>query len=124
MAGVLVKAVDAASAFGRLNIVVGRVLSVEVHPNADTMYIEKIDLGEPSGPRQIVSGLRSHISIKEFTGKHVLVLSNIKKAKLRGVESFAMIFCAKHEGTVELLTVDESVPIGDRLIVPELSGPP
>ena len=123
MAGILGKATDARTAFSRLKIVIGKVLSVENHPGADTIYIEKIDLGEESGPRQVLSGLRNHISIEEFTGKHVLVLANIKKSKLRGIDSHAMIFCAKHDATVELLTIDESVPLGDRLVVPEFDGP-
>ena len=41
----------------KLDIRVGKILSVESHPDADSLYIEQIDLGEPEGPRTIVSGL-------------------------------------------------------------------
>jgi methionine--tRNA ligase beta chain len=95
----------------RLDIRVGKVVSVKVHPDADSMYIEEIDVGDVGeddlkiGPRTIVSGLRNHVSIEDFP-KFVLVLCNLKPRKLRGVLSNGMVLCACNEdhSVVEVLT--------------------
>ena len=115
---------DYKAAFARLNVVVGRVVSAAVHPNADTMYVEQIDLGEASGPRQVVSGLRNFIALEEFSGMKVLCLANLKEAKLRQVSSAAMVLCASNpeHTAVEVLTIDDSVPLGERLVVPGFEG--
>ena len=49
-----------------------------VHPEADKLYCEEIDVGEEEGPRQIASGLRAHYSEEEMLGKRVLVVANLK----------------------------------------------
>ena len=110
---------DYKAAFGRLNILVGKVVKAEVHPNADTMYVEQIDLGEEA-PRQVVSGLRNFIPLEQFAGMKVICLANLKEAKLRQVSSAAMVLCASNpeHTAVEVLTIDDSVPVGERLIVP------
>jgi aminoacyl tRNA synthase complex-interacting multifunctional protein 1 len=102
--------------FARLNIVVGKIVKAVNHPNADTMYLEHIDMGGEKEV-QVVSGLRTFISLDEFVGKRVLCLANLKKAKLRGVESFAMVLCASNADhtAVEVLTIDDSVAVGARV---------
>lgn len=64
------------------------------HPDADSLYIEKIDLGEESGPRTIVSGLVNFVPIEEMKDRMVVVLANLKAANLRGVSSHGMVLCA------------------------------
>lgn len=76
----------------RLDIRVGRVVDVSKHPDADTLYVEKIDLGE-SEPRTVVSGLAKFVPIEEMQGRLVTVLCNLKPAKMRGVESKGMVLC-------------------------------
>ena len=78
---------SAAPHVGMLEIRVGRILSAVKHPSADGLYIEKIDLGEASGPRQIVSGLVKHYSLSELDQRMVVVLCNIKPANMRGEAS-------------------------------------
>nr|CAH7756022.1 unnamed protein product [Callosobruchus chinensis] len=63
------------------------------HPEADALYVEKIDLGEEK-PRTIVSGLVNFIPIEEMQNRMVVVLCNLKPAKMRGVESQGMVLCA------------------------------
>lgn len=77
----------------RLNIRVGKIIEVSKHPDADALYVEKIDLGEPT-PRTIVSGLVNFIPIEEMQDRMVVVLCNLKAAKMRGVESQGMVLCA------------------------------
>jgi tRNA-binding EMAP/Myf-like protein len=64
----------------RLDIRVGRIVEVNQHENADSLYVERIDLGESSGPRTIVSGLVKHVPIAEMRDRMVVVLCNLKPA--------------------------------------------
>lgn len=76
----------------RLDIRVGKIVDVSKHPDADTLYVEKIDLGEDA-PRTIVSGLAKYVPIDEMQNRFVAVLCNLKPAKMRGVESQGMVLC-------------------------------
>jgi tRNA-binding EMAP/Myf-like protein len=62
----------------KLEFKVGLITKVWVHPDADKLYCEEIDVGEEGGPRQIASGLRLHYSEEEMLGKRVLVVANLK----------------------------------------------
>lgn len=77
----------------RLDIRVGKIVEVSKHPDADSLYVEKIDLGEDK-PRTIVSGLVNFIPIEEMQDRLVVVLCNLKPAKMRGIESQGMVLCA------------------------------
>lgn len=70
----------------RLDFRVGKIVEVEKHPDADSLYVEKIDLGEGK-LRTIVSGLVKYVPIEEMKDRLVLVLCNLKPAKMRGVMS-------------------------------------
>lgn len=76
-----------------MDIRVGKIVEVSKHPDADALYVEKIDLGEVK-TRIIVSGLVNYIPIEEMQGRMVVVLCNLKPAKMRGVESQGMVLCA------------------------------
>lgn len=78
----------------RLDIRVGKIVDVKKHPDADSLYVEKIDLGENNGPRTIVSGLVNYVPIEEMQDRMVLVLANLKAANLRGIQSHGMVLCA------------------------------
>ena len=77
----------------RLDMRIGKIIEVQRHPDADGLYVEKIDVGEDT-PRTIVSGLVNYIPIEEMQDLLVLVLCNLKPAKLRGIESKGMLLCA------------------------------
>lgn len=78
----------------RLDIKVGNIVEVSRHPDADSLYVEKIDLGESSGPRTIVSGLVNYVPLEEMKNRMVVVLANLKPASLRGIQSHGMVLCA------------------------------
>jgi tyrosyl-tRNA synthetase len=63
------------------------------HPDADSLYIEKIDVGEAE-PRTVVSGLVQFVPKEELQDRLVVVLCNLKPQKMRGVESQGMLLCA------------------------------
>lgn len=107
---------EAAITPSRLEIKVGKVVAVSRHPDADSLYIEKIDLGE-AGPRTIVSGLVKHVPEEEMKDRLVVVLCNLKPAKLKGVESKGMVLCSSKEDGVEPLAPPEGSKPGDRVLV-------
>lgn len=76
----------------RLDIRVGKIVEVKKHPDADTLYVESIDLGELE-PRQVVSGLANFVPMDQMKDRLVAVLCNLKPAKMRGVESKGMVLC-------------------------------
>uniref|UniRef100_A0A8C6SMH3 Tyrosine--tRNA ligase, cytoplasmic n=1 Tax=Neogobius melanostomus TaxID=47308 RepID=A0A8C6SMH3_9GOBI len=103
----------------RLDIRVGKVVSVEKHPDADSLYLEKIDVGEPE-PRTVVSGLVAYVAQEDLQDRMVLVLCNLKPQKMRGIESQAMLLCASIEGEprqVEPLDPPEDSSPGERVFV-------
>ncbi|KYO25823.1 tyrosine--tRNA ligase, cytoplasmic isoform A [Alligator mississippiensis] len=81
----------------RLDIRVGKVISVEKHPDADSLYLEQIDVGEPT-PRTVVSGLVQFVPEEQLQDRLVLLLCNLKPQKMRGVESQGMLLCASSVG--------------------------
>jgi len=100
----------------RFDLRVGKIVSVEKHPDADTLYVEQIDVGEDE-PRTVCSGLVKHMSMEDLDQKLVIVLCNLKGAKMRGILSEAMVMCASTPNKVELLEpASANVKPGDRVI--------
>ncbi len=99
-----------------LNLKVAEVISAENHPEADKLLVLKVSLGKEQ--RQIVAGIRKHYAAEGLLGKHIVVVTNLKPAKLRGVESNGMLLAAEKDGKVRLLEAPgscagESVTAGE-----------
>jgi methionyl-tRNA synthetase len=100
---------------------VGIITDVVKHPKADKLFIEKVDLGD-DGEIEIVSGLVGQYTIEELIGKHIVVVKNLKPAKLRGVLSYGMLLAAEDSnGLVGLVLVPNAKP-GERVRTKKL-GP-
>jgi methionine--tRNA ligase beta chain len=100
-----------------LDIRVGKVLRAWKHPEADSLYVEEVDIGDPDGPRTICSGLVKYVSQEALEGRSVVVLANLKARNMRGVKSNGMLLCASdaaHEN-VELLSPPEGALPGERI---------
>jgi tyrosyl-tRNA synthetase len=110
----------------RLALVVGRIVDVKVHPDADSLYIEQIDVGEASGPRTIVSGLRKHIPIEEMRDRLVVVVANLKPANLKSVKSFGMVLCGANADrtVIEFLEPPAGSKVGEPLVADSFAGEP
>lgn len=108
----------------RLDLRIGKMLEVSRHPDADALYVEKIDCGDSTGPRTVISGLVKHIPIEEMQGRTVVVLCNLKPAKMRGILSEAMVMCASTEEKVELIQPPPNAKPGDRVIFEAYPGEP
>ncbi|XP_069478556.1 tyrosine--tRNA ligase, cytoplasmic [Ambystoma mexicanum] len=103
----------------RLDLRVGKVIAVGKHPDADSLYVETIDVGEAQ-PRTVVSGLVQYVSAEQLQDRMVVLLCNLKPQKMRGVESQAMLLCASTAGEnrqVEPLDPPEGSAPGDRVFV-------
>lgn len=108
----------------RLDLRIGKIIEVDRHPDADSLYVEKIDCGDETGPRTVISGLVKHVPIDEMRGRNVVVLCNLKPAKMRGILSEAMVMCASTPDKVELLGTPDNVKPGDRVVFEKYPGEP
>ncbi|KAJ3158905.1 hypothetical protein HK101_001208 [Irineochytrium annulatum] len=119
------KPAEEGSLISKLDIVVGKILEVSRHPDADSLYVEKIDCGEPE-PRTVVSGLVKFMKEEEINGKMILVLKNLKPAPMRGIKSFAMVLCASNADhtKVEFLLPPPGSKPGDKVYFKGHEGTP
>lgn len=97
---------------GRLDLRIGKVVEVQRHPDADSLYVLKINCGEDK-PRTVCSGLVKHVPIEELQERVVMVLCNLKPVKMRGITSEAMVMCASSEQGVEVLLPPPNAEPGD-----------
>lgn len=106
---------------------VAKIIKIERHPKADKLYIETLDDGSGK-ERTIVSGLVPYYKEDELLGKQIVLVNNLKPAKLRGVESAGMLLAASVSApdgteTVEVLAAPNANP-GDRVILEKAEGAP
>ena len=99
--------------FTKVELKVGTILSAEKHPKADRLLVEQIDLGNET--RQIVSGIAANYKPEEVIGKKVIVVTNLKPVKLRGVESQGMILCASNDQDLDIVTILKDLPNGTKV---------
>ncbi|CAL8331576.1 unnamed protein product [Lota lota] len=107
----------------RLDLRVGRILTAEKHPDADSLYVEQVDVGEAT-PRTVVSGLVKHIPMEQMQNRMAVLMCNLKPAKMRGVVSQAMVMCASSPDKVEILDPPAGAAPGDRVTFQGFPGEP
>ncbi|XP_053399460.1 aminoacyl tRNA synthase complex-interacting multifunctional protein 1-like [Mercenaria mercenaria] len=107
----------------RLDLRVGKIVGVKKHPDADSLYVEDVDLGEGQ-TRTIVSGLVKHVPIEEMQDRLAVFMCNLKAAKMRGIMSQGMIMCASSPEKVEILLPPPGAQIGDRVFAKDYTGEP
>ena len=98
--------------FAKVELTVGTVVKCEKHPNANKLLVSQIDLGNET--RQIVSGIADAYTPEEFVGKKVIVVSNLKPAQLRGVESQGMILAGGSKKDIEVVSIQD-LPNGTKI---------
>lgn len=97
--------------FSKIKLRVAKVLAAEAVPKADKLLKLKVDLGDEQ--RELVSGIARQYSPEELVGKNVIVVANLKPAKIRGVVSHGMILAASKEDELQVVTVD--MPVGSEV---------
>ncbi len=96
--------------FKKLELVVAQIKEVKEHPNADRLYVIKVDTGKEE--KQIVAGIRLHYSKESLIGRKVVVVNNLQPAVIRGEESNGMLLAASDESGMSILALERDVIIG------------
>ena len=97
--------------FGKMQFQVGEIIACEEVPKSKKLLCSQVKIG--SSVKQIVSGIKAHYTPEEMVGKKVMVLVNLKPAKLAGVLSEGMLLCAEDaEGNLALMTPEKPMPAG------------
>jgi methionyl-tRNA synthetase len=97
--------------FSKVDLRVGRILKVDEHPNADKLFVLKVDLGLEE--RTIVAGLRGIYNREELIGKQGIFVVNLEPRELRGVESNGMILAVGDEPVI--LIPEKEVKEGEKV---------
>ena len=105
------ESVAAFEPFRKLMLRVAEIADVQPHPNADKLYVLKINLGTEQ--RQLVAGIRTYYQPDQLKGKHIIVIANLKPAQLRGIESQGMLLAAQLGNDVRVLEAPKSAPGSD-----------
>ena len=97
--------------FGKMQFQVGEIIACEEVKKSRNLLCSQVKIG--SQVKQIVSGIKGHYTAEEMVGKKVMVLVNLKPAKLAGVLSEGMLLCAEDaEGNLALMTPEKTMPAG------------
>lgn len=97
--------------FDKIQLRIGEILKCEEVPKSKKLLCSQVKIG--SEVKQIVSGIKMHYSAEEMVGKKVVVVANLKPAKLAGIMSEGMLLCAEDaDGNLSLLTAEKDMPNG------------
>ena len=97
--------------FAKLQFQVGEIIKCEAVPKSKKLLCSQVKIGTKT--RQIISGIKAHYTPEEMVGKKVMVVTNLKPAKLAGMLSEGMILCAEDaEGNLALMTPEKKMPAG------------
>lgn len=99
--------------FQKLELIVAQIKEVKEHPNADKLYVLKIDTGKEE--KQIVAGIRHSYAKEALLGRKIIVLNNLEPVILRGETSSGMLLAASSENGISVLTPDKDVSLGSRV---------
>ncbi len=99
--------------FTKVDLRTARILEAERVEGADKLLRLQIEIG--SEKRQIVAGIAQHYSPEELPGKSIVVVANLKAARIRGIESNGMLLAATQGKKLRLITVDGEFPTGARV---------
>lgn len=128
-----------------IDLRVGHILKAEQHPNADSLYVSTIAVGDPPGTdntseyegkvvRTVCSGLNGLVPLEEMQGRKIVAVCNLKPVTMRGIKSAAMVLAASprlkegevdnHAGPVELVNPPAGSEAGDRVFFEGWEGEP
>ncbi|MCI5779534.1 MAG: methionine--tRNA ligase [Lentisphaeria bacterium] len=96
--------------FGRIQLKTAKVLAAEKVEGADKLLKLRIEVG--SETRQLIAGVAQSYSPEEIVGKTIVIVANLRPAKIRGVESQGMLLAAKAGKVLKLVTIDGDMPSG------------
>lgn len=103
---------------GMIDLRVGFIEKAIKHPDADSLYVSTIQMGDEDGStRTVCSGLVKHFTLEEMQQRTVIVVANLKPVTMRGIKSCAMVLCANNadDGVVEFVNPPEGSKPGDKI---------
>src|SRR5438094_303689 len=96
--------------FKKLELIVAQIKEVRDHPNADRLYVLKVDTGKEE--KQLVAGIRLAYTKEELVGRKIVMINNLQPAVIRGEESQGMLLAASDEQGLSLLGLDKEIALG------------
>jgi|SRR3989344_5817831 len=98
--------------FKKVELKVGEILEVSEVPNADKLYLLRVDTGEE---RTLVAKIKDYYKKSELLNKKIIVVCNLEEKELKGIKSQGMLLAASDDEKVVLLTVDKKINNGSRI---------
>lgn len=96
--------------FSKLELKTGKILEVNPHPDAEKLYLLKVDIGEKV--IQLVAGIKPFYTPEQLENKLIVVLANMEPKSIRGVLSEGMVLAAQSKDDVSLIVLDKEVATG------------
>jgi len=96
--------------FKNFQFIVAQIKEVKEHPNADRLYVIKVDTG--TEVKQLVAGIRKSYTPEQLINRRVIIVNNLEPAVIRGEESRGMILAASDETGISILAPDRDVALG------------
>ena len=96
----------------KLELKIGKIKEVKDHPNANKLYVLKVDTGEE---RTLVAGLKESYKKEELKGKKIVVLCNLEEKDVRGIKSKGMVLAAVDKNNISLLIPDKEINEGTKI---------
>lgn len=96
--------------FRRMKLKVARILEASPAPNSNNLLKLKVSLGDEE--RTLVAGIATHYKPDDLVGKHIVVVTNLKPAMIRGIESRGMLLAAVDKNALTLIVPDDDIPPG------------
>jgi len=99
--------------FQKVDLRVAEVLKAERVPKTDKLL--QLEINDGTGTRQILAGIAEHYSPEMIIGKKIIVVANLKPAKIRGIQSNGMLLAAVSDNDMALVTLEKDIPIGSKV---------
>ena len=99
--------------FMKLEFIVAQIKEAKEHPNADRLYVLKVDTGTEE--RQLVAGIRRSYTPEQLVGRRVIMVANLEPAVIRGETSQGMVLAATDENGISILAPDRDVVLGSKV---------
>jgi methionyl-tRNA synthetase len=96
--------------FKNFQFIVAQIKEVKEHPNADRLYVIKVDTG--TEVKQLVAGIRKSYTPEQLLNRRVVIVNNLEPATIRGEQSQGMILAASDEQGISVLSPDRDVALG------------
>ena len=96
--------------FKKFEFAIAQIKEVKEHPNADRLYVVKVDLGGEE--RQVVAGIRKSYTPEQLIGRRIVLVKNLEPAVIRGEQSQGMILAASDESGFSVVSPDRDVALG------------